>query len=301
MKGEPPSPAAHASTGLERFRAMGCDVLVGGAGPGELDAIRRLFAERERTFSRFLPSSELSRVNASTARGMLVSRLFAATLEQALGAAAATGGLVDPTLGAALVAAGYDRDFPLLSDASIRSAAPTAERHGWRAVALEGRLLTRPRGLVLDLNGVVKGLAVDDAVALLAADGFVSAGGDVAARGSCAVGLPGGGTVSLHGGALATSGTSSRTWMQNGVRQHHLVDPRTGRPSRSRWRTVTVAASSCLAADVAAKASFLLDVEGPGWLDALGLPGRFVSRQEIVENAAWRSSIERWAPESVPA
>jgi thiamine biosynthesis lipoprotein len=74
--------------------------------------------------------------------------------------------------------------------------------------------------------------------------------------------------------------------------QHHLIDPRTGRPSTSRWVEVTVAAGSCVEADVAAKAAFLLSADGPAWLDERGLPGRFRGEDEIVVNGAWRDAVE---------
>ena len=150
--------------------------------------------------------------------------------------------------------------------------------------ATDGLVDPRFAGARLDLNGVVKGLAVDEALGLLAADGFVSAGGDVCVRGSAVVGLPGGGALRVRDGGLATSGTPRRP--------DHLVDPRTGRPSASRWTEVTVAAETCLAADVAAKAAFLLSGDGPDWLDARGLAGRFRAGSEAVTNRVWRHAME---------
>ena len=245
---------------------MGCEIVVGGAGDDELEAIERLFAEREQRFSRFLPTSELSRVNATASAQMIVSAEFAQALDHALHAAALTNGLVDPTVGAAIAAAGYDRDFPTLSD-DARPATPVPAGR-WRDVRVTGVLVTVPSDVALDLNGVVKGLAVDDALALLAGDGFVSAGGDLAVRGRCVVALPGGETVSVHSGGLATSGITRRAWFRGGTPQHHLIDPLSGAPSRSGWAEVTVSGASCHVADVAAKAAFLLGDDGPGWLDA---------------------------------
>ncbi len=95
---------------------MGCDVVVRGATRRELRAIERLFAARERTFSRFLEGSELSRVNAAAGQPTPVSSVFAELLRVALEARRETSGLVDPTLGAHLEAAGYDRDFSLLEE-----------------------------------------------------------------------------------------------------------------------------------------------------------------------------------------
>ena len=193
---------------------------------------------------------------------------------------------------AALESAGYDRDFSLLGDRAEPAGPAVPSRLA--EVRLDGLILRRPPGLALDLNGVVKSLAVDEAAGLLSGDGFVSAGGDVAVRGPVDVGLPGGGAVRVLQGGLATSGVATRSWRRGGEEQHHLVDPRTGRPSTSRWQQVTVSGASCLAADVAAKAAFLLGDDGPDWLDARGLPGRFVARDGSVEpNGSWRRRNRR--------
>ena len=156
---------------------------------------------------------------------------------------------------------------------------------------LTGRLLTRPHDVRLDLNGVVKALAVDDALACIAGPGFVSAGGDLATRGPVNVAVPGGDVVQVLEGGVATSGTVRRRWLRDGVEQHHLIDPRTGLPSRSPWTQVTVVGASCLAADVCAKAAFLLGAAGPTWLDSCRLPGRFVSRERVVCNAEWANAL----------
>jgi FAD:protein FMN transferase len=254
------------------FRAMGVDVVVGGATDTERSAVSELFERWDLVFSRFRPSSELNSVNASPAPTVLVSPLFAEVTRLALRAARATGGVVDPTLGRAIVAAGYDRDFDQLAEGPVG----VSERGDWTSVRLSGRVLTRPPGMHLDLNGVAKSLAVDTALALVAGDGFVAAGGDVAARGGAIVGLPNGGALRVEHGGVATSGSTRRQWRRGGAPQHHLLDARTGRPSLSRWREVTVVAGSCVAADVAAKTAFLLDDEGPQWLVGQRLRGRFL-------------------------
>jgi FAD:protein FMN transferase len=276
-----------------RFRAMDVEVIAGGAAAAHAGAIEVLFAERERAFSRFRPHSELALVNATRLPLVVVSPLFARTLRAALDAAAATDGLVDPTLGAALEAAGYDRDFArVVPDESPAGPAAPGRR---RSVRVAGRLVARPPSVRLDLNGVVKALAVDDALALFDEPGFVSAGGDVAVRGGAVVGLPRGGPVRLENGAVATSGTTQRRWLRGGAVQHHLIDPRSGRPASSRWSEVTVAAATCLDADVAAKAAFLLSDDGPGWLEERGLAGRFLAGDVVVTNRAWRESLQEAA------
>jgi len=272
-------------TPVHRFRAMGCEVVLAGGDPAAAAAV---FAHWEGVFSRFLRDSELTQVNASPAWALHVSPLFARALRVALDAAVDTDGLVDPTLGAALEACGYDRDFSLLPGDGPPAGEAAASRLG--EVRLEGRILRRPPGLQLDLNGVVKALAVDEAAGGLSSGGFVSAGGDLATRGPVDVGLPGGGAVRVVRGGLATSGVVSRRWRRGGEEQHHLLDPRTGRPCRdSPWEQVTVSGSSCLAADVAAKAAFLLGEDGPVWLDERGMAARFVARGGgVVLNRAWQ-------------
>jgi FAD:protein FMN transferase len=274
---------------VESFRAMGCDVLVAGAAGSELDAIRALFDERERRFSRFLPSSELSLVNRAAGVPVVVSSEFAEALERARWAAEQTGGLVDPTLGGALEAAGYDRDFPLVRDTDQPPA--TAGRGAWQAVQTAGRLLRIPAGMQLDLNGVVKSMAVDAALELMAGDGWVSAGGDLAVRGGLDIGLPGGGAVRVVSGGIATSGPTRRSWVRGGRRMHHLIDPRNGLPSFSEWTHVTASGASCVDADVAAKAGFLLGSSGPDWLDERGIAARFLHADgSVVANRTWISA-----------
>jgi thiamine biosynthesis lipoprotein len=236
------------ATAVERFRAMGCEVAVAGGVPATVAAVLERWEE---AFSLFRPESELSRVNASPGEVLTVSGLFARAVRVALDVASETNGLVDPTLCGR-----------------------------WTEVVLSGRLLYRPPGLVLDLNAVVKALAVDEAAETLAGPGFVSVGGDLAVRGPVDVALPAGGGVRVVSGGLATSGTASRG--------AHLVDPATGEPSESCWEQVTASGATCLAADVAAKAGFLVGERGPEWLESRGIPARFVSSDgDVVENACW--------------
>ena len=263
-------------TDVARFRALGRDVAVCGA---DTDAVANLLECYDAAFNRSRLDSELTAVNAAPNPVVRVSPLFATVVRAAIAAAGATAWLVDPTLGGAIEASGDNSDVP-----SIGHGGP------WRpavlrrpdALALDRLLLRRSPGLLLDLDGVATAHAVDAARGLIAEEGFVAVGGDLAVRGHVEVLLPAGGTVGIVRGGLATrSGTGPRE-------QHRLVDPRTGRVARSCWRDVTVAAATCLDADVAAKAAFLLGVCGPEWLDERGLAGRFVGHyDEILENATW--------------
>ncbi len=268
---------------MSTFTSMGCEIVLPDGAP--LDGVRALFEDRDRRFSRFLQTSELNRVNAAPLGLMLVSEDFASMLSLAFDAASATGGRVTPAVGGAITAAGYDRDFaglPLDGDAVEPVAVQSLE-----SIRLRGRMLLRSAPTLLDLNGVVKGRTVDDALALVGS-GWICAGGDIATKVPLDVGLPGGGSVRLTAGGLATSSVARRSWVRGGVVQHHLIDPASGRPAVARWRDVTVAAGSCLAADVAAKAALLQGDAGPAWLDARGLAGRFVGHDgDVICSNAW--------------
>lgn len=276
---------------------MGCSVVVSGGSPSAQAAICDHFAQMDAIFSRFSAASELRAVNESRSPVVRVSATFAAAVAVALEAARASGGLVDPTLGASIEALGYNADFPeLVSDPRPIEPRPAGN---WRAIRVSGRLLVRPAGTVLDLNGVVKARTVDQAASILDGPGWVSAGGDIVTHGTAVtVALPGGGAVSLDEGGIATSGTTTRSWWRGGQLQHHLIDPATGTPSRSPWREVTAVGRDCLSADIAAKTGFLLGADGPRRLEARGVAARFVAASGVVETEQWTASLARdqaWA------
>ena len=274
-----------------RFESMGCVVEVAGADGGRVDRIRRLFEARDRRFSRFRLDSELTWVNGRAGRPTQVSPEFSRMLDLALEMAAVTEGLVDPTVGGAVRAAGYDRDFALIGDDSRPAA--VAAVPGWRTVRRWGPIVHLPLGCELDLNGVVKSRTVDEAADLLGAPGFVAAGGDIAVRGAIDVALPGGGAVRVLAGGVATSGSGARRWRRAGAWHHHLIDPATAASAESPWEQVTVAGAACVDADVAAKAAFLAGERGPAWLDDRALPGRFVSADgAVLETSHWRAMVE---------
>ena len=252
--------------------------------------VRELFANWEARLSRFLPESELSRLNARSGEPVVVSRLLFDVVSAGVEAACSTDGAFDPTLLRQLVRIGYAEPFvrmPCSTEPSRRSA---EEGGSWRRIVLDPRTcaITLPTGCALDLGGIAKGMAVDAALEVLRSRGIaaalVSAGGDLAVRGlpdaarawSVLAGdEPKGQIVPLVRGALATSGVARRSWQQGRIPRHHLIDPRTGEPAESGLREVTVAASSCKAAEVAATASFVLGPRlGADFLSRYRLAGR---------------------------
>jgi thiamine biosynthesis lipoprotein len=288
---------------------MGTEVVVlttGRAPAGAVARVRELFATREAALSRFLPTSELTRLNRSAGRAMEVSPLMLETVDAAIRAASTTGGAFDPTLGRQMAAIGYDRPFGLPSRVTVLGMPPEGPGGGWREIAIDRarRTVSVPVGIALDFGGIAKGMAVDAAARLLGDAGvdaaLVSAGGDMRVAGAGAgdwqVGLsetPAPWQITLSGGALATSSSSRRTWIQDGIRRHHLLDPRTGAPADSGLRSVSVAARTCEQAEVAAKAAFVLGAErGAEFLDALGLAGLLTQTAGApIRVGAWPSEV----------
>lgn len=284
------------------WRALGCECRVAVTEARRLAAARVLLAadldRLDRAASRFRPDSELARLAVAGGRPVRLSPLLADLVRVALDAARTTGGTVDPTLGRALAACGYDRDFAALP--AQRSAAPVRVRvrARWQDVRLDGHLLTVPTGAELDLGATAKAYAADLAAGRLAerlhCGVLVGLGGDVAVRGV----PPDGGwrvrvtdrptpldaepdgpsqTVSVTAGGLATSSTAARRWAYGAGEMHHLLDPATGLPARTPWRTASAAASTCLAANVATTATIVRGDAGEAYARGTGLPMRLVA------------------------
>jgi thiamine biosynthesis lipoprotein len=227
--------------------------------------VEREFARLEQLLSRFLPDSELSRLNRD--RVIEAGAELLELVVRSLDARQETGGRFDPTVLNALVAAGYDRTFELVGSDCAGTTGSLRPGGGRVSVDRRSGRIELHGDARLDLGGIAKGWAVDRACGLLAEHGacLINAGGDIAARGlardgAWPVGLetPGGERVlGLSSGAMATSGSDRRRWRQGGALRHHLIDPATGSPARSNLLRVTVVASSATQAEVWAKALFL--------------------------------------------
>ena len=255
-----------------------------------------VLAALDRQASRFRPDSELSWLNSAASNGaggglFLLGDGLAEAVGVALAAARWTGGLTDPTVGAALVSLGYDRDFAAIRPGGEPPGAPVPAP-GWQRLRLDGPLLRLPSGVRLDLGATAKGLGSDRAVRAVMSDTggeggiLISLGGDIAVAGTpprdgwpVAVAEEPGQAhpsqlVRLAAGAVATSSVSTRRWRRGGAVLHHIVDPRTGRPADGLWRTVTVAAATCADANAASTAAIVAGARAQDWLAAAGLPAR---------------------------
>jgi FAD:protein FMN transferase len=282
---------------VEHFACFGgtCEVRVAGSyGRGAAaTARRRLLAWHDR-FSRFLPDSELSRLNADPRDEVPASATMLALAEAVAAAGERTGGLVDGTLVREIEAAGYGdgrvlhaggsgRPLPLalaLRLAPRRRPAGPSPHARWRAVVAdrEAGVVRRPPGVAIDGGGLAKGLFADLLAALLARHaGFVvNCAGDVRIGGAepraVRVASPFGGaplhTFELRTGAAATSGITARSWLDAaGGPAHHLLDPATGAPAFTGLVQVTALAPTALEAEMRAKAALLSGPDGArAWL-----------------------------------
>jgi thiamine biosynthesis lipoprotein len=271
------------------FRAMGtdCEVHVTATGDAGRD-LGALAIERvellEQSWSRFRPTSELSRLNARAGTGPvsvsddllhLVRRMHVAWND--------TDGLFDPTVLASMTALGYDSDFAAVQSrpATHWQDVVTAPAPGMSAVTVDlaDSTVTLPVGIGLDPGAIGKGLAADIVAAEVLSAGahrvLVNLGGDIAVAGQADDDAPWyigvederRGTDSedriervleLRGprAGVATSTTMKRRWAQG--RRHHVIDPRTGQVSTGDLRQVTVVAGSASEAEVLATAALLL-------------------------------------------
>ncbi|MGB8645406.1 MAG: FAD:protein FMN transferase [Anaerolineae bacterium] len=271
------------------FRAMGCQMLavVDSDDPAAAAAVRQVsewFEEWEQALSRFRAESELNRLNRSAGRPFQASEVLWQVVQAALTAAQVSGGIVTPAVLDALETAGYDKSFELIQDPHTAHGAPRPVGD-WRAIQMDKthRRIKLPEGMRIDLGGIAKGWAADQAVKRLSKFGpaLVDAGGDVAVSGPMAngEGWPIGvadpanpesnlATLQLQSGAVATSGRDYRRWQANGQAQHHLIDPRTGAPADTDVLTATVIAPSAVEAEMAAKLTLIRgSLPGKRWLD----------------------------------
>ncbi|WP_035792085.1 FAD:protein FMN transferase [Kitasatospora mediocidica] len=291
--------ATTAGPGVTRFTALGTTAVLLVADPTRIQAARQVLEEElaaiDLACSRFRPDSELSQVNAASGHPVTVGPLFAQAITTALRAAELTGGAVDPTVGPSLVSLGYDRTFASLRPEDVRPVAPVRPS-GWRTVEWhpERRRLRLPPGAALDLGATAKALAADRAAGR-AADAagcgvLVCLGGDLSTAGPApaegwqiaiaddhaAPSCESDPVVAVRSGGLATSGTTVRTWQRADRRLHHIVDPATGDVAAPFWRTVSVAAATCVDANTASTAAIVRGERALDWLRETGLPARLV-------------------------
>lgn len=230
------------------FRSMGTEIELHAVDGADFASAVAEFERLEAILSRFRPESQLSRLNRDGSIDGCPT--LARVLELAVDARERTEGVFDPTVHDALLAAGYDRTFAEVpADSPSPAGLPT--RCGGR-VRIIGTHVELEPGFRVDVGGIGKGFAAESAANLLGSPCLVNAGGDIAVRGEWPIGIDDDVTMLVSDGGVATSGVDRRHWLRGGVRQHHVIDPATGRPAETDILRLTLVAADAIEAEVLA-------------------------------------------------
>ncbi len=276
------------------FRAMGTEMLVcvdngSDVPPIELANVPGWFEEWEQILSRFRIDSELTWLNRTSDSLVPVSETLWQVFKSSLSAEKYTDGLVTPTIAAAVIESGYDRDFNLfagqilspfeLEPSVVRSLDTVTWDEKTRSISL-------PEGVELDFGGIAKGWAAEQVVGRLKHLGsaLMNCGGDIFMSGPLLDGSPW--EIGIHRPydrssgyigmmyfrqpcGVATSATDRRRWMQGDLMRHHIIDPHTGKAAESDVVSATIVAATAVEAESAAKSVLIRGSEdGLAWLES---------------------------------
>jgi FAD:protein FMN transferase len=303
---------------VRRLRAIGTTAIVIVQRSDDADRAEGLLADELRRIdeacSRFRHDSELQMVHEHAGKTVRVSALLFDALETACDVAQRTAGAVDPTVGNAIAALGYDRDIEEVLRGPVRPPQALGPVAGYAHVQLNRSMRTVriPRGVRLDLGSTAKALAADRAAARLAdqlGDGvLVSLGGDVAVAGD----PPAGGwaigiapdsaapaeevdqVVAINHGGLASSSSAVRRWRVGDRQVHHIVDPRTGDCAEPYWTLVSAVGATCVDANTVTTAAM---VWGASALDRLP---SFGQAMRLVRHDGQAAYLNGWPDEVGP-
>jgi thiamine biosynthesis lipoprotein len=247
-------------------------IVVGGSPDLADDAVRRIH-DLEARWSRFRPTSEISRLNASAGAPCIVSDDTCRLVERLVESWWCTAGRFDPTVHDTMLGLGYTQSWPFLHADAATSPLPPP---GCAGITLDRgtRMVWLPNGVHLDPGGLGKGFAADLIAEELVEDGadgaLVDLGGDIRVIGVAPFGsswriaiehpTDPSATIAIvetTGGGIATTSRGKRRWHVGAHEVHHVVDPATGSPATHRWTSATALAHSAAAAEVGAKVAFL--------------------------------------------
>ena len=264
--------------------------------------VRSVMLDVELAASRFREDSEV--IKLMSGAPLEVSRPLIAMISAAVEAAEATNGLLDPTLGRIMRAWGYSAEVP--QQVAPQPSIVLDRASTWKDIHIDNNVVSVPPGVLIDLGATAKAWASDRASQRiwqeLNVPCVVGIGGDLAIAGPAdfrtivevaesptdvAV------AVLVGPGGLATSSTVRRTWTVANTTAHHIMDPRTHAPVVGMWRTVSVMAANCVAANHAATASIVMGEPARRWLASLQLPARLIAQtDEVTYTGDWPQDRE---------
>ena len=272
------------------FTAMNTSFLLAGLNQSDATSVQTLVHKAESTFSRFSAESEITNINQRRGQWVEISPQTFTLLEDSVSAYQDTAGLFNPFLGQTMRALGYDRSFETLPLTEIPRS--LTEQSHWTAPEIESlqtdktmhlefdkeRSMVRLSEVVtLDLGGIAKGWIAQFSCNQLQQknvnNGLIDAGGDIILWGhdpldnawGIGVAHPFDPNIEIASlwfdkmTAIATSSTIKRRWLQpNKNIAHHIIDPRTQRPSASDLIQVTVLARDLIIAEQYTKCLLIL-------------------------------------------
>jgi thiamine biosynthesis lipoprotein len=260
--------------------------------PGALDVAEKRLRELEQRWSRFLPDSDVSRLNTTPETWVPISPDTVTLIQTMQLAVEATGGGYDPTFLHQLIEAGYTTSIDGPAQIAVTVDLPCPDHSVFDVrIDMAGPFAWVPTGLALDPGGIGKGLAADLVVTESLHSGvsgaLVSIGGDIAAAGvapTCDGWIidvedpvfPDSvlTTLAVSDGGIATSSTRTRRWEVDGTPRHHVIDPKTGTCSRTDLAAVTVVGNAGWLAEVHATAALLSgSAHAVDYLESRGLIG----------------------------
>jgi thiamine biosynthesis lipoprotein len=299
------------------MRAIGTTAIVVVTEPAKVETAARILRDElvaiDAACSRFRADSEVSALQRANGTPVTVSSLLFDAITVACDVARRTDGAVDLTVGTAIAALGYDRDFDELDPHGTELRDAPRPAPGWRQIELDRheRTVRIPPGTHIDLGASAKALVADRAARRIAQSMdtgvLVSIGGDIATAGTApvggwAVGIAADASVptkavdqvvSISTGAMASSSTTVRTWQRGGRRLHHIVDPATGSCAPPFWQLVSVVAESCVDANAASTAAVVWGPRAVPKLMELGLPVRLVRYDgQVITLNGWPTDNE---------
>lgn len=255
--------------------------------------IYKLFELIEDTCSRFRSDSELSGLNQQVEKEVIVSSEMFSILSDALRFFEETEGIFNPSILSTLENHGYSKSIEMIKGKELAVTPPSS----MAAISSQPFILNESKRSVtllskIDLGGMAKGWVIDRAALLLdrLGYGFINVGGDIRIFGTMPRPLNIGiespfaeptmiSSIQVQKGALATSTSMKRTWRMNGEWTHHLIDTRTGKPSKSKIVSATVTAPTALEADVWAKTALLLGKQaGQEWINRKGVQAVLITK-----------------------
>jgi thiamine biosynthesis lipoprotein len=303
LRPDPSACAVDPGAGRTHLRALGTTVTLAVSDVDDLDAAEAMLRDEleaiDRACSRFRSDSEIWGLYRNGGP-VPASPLLYEAVSVACAVAELTGGAVDPTVGGAVEALGYDRDFAEVAAIGGPLVTRPVPAPGWWLIELDDRTrsIAVPGGVRLDLGASAKALVADRAARRIASmtdsGTLVCVGGDISVSGpaphdgwpvgiavDCVEPFDDGPVVSISAGGLASSSTVVRSWRRGGRRLHHIVDPATGDCAGDYWRLVSVAATTCVDANAFSTAAVVWGEHAPERLEARGLPSRLVRHDGV--------------------